>query len=121
MNTFTAIRNYLFPAHGLNEKHVEISKKAFAAVEPHILDTPRRQKAQYLSLLAVDPILQGQGLGPMLLEHGLRRMDEEDSAAWLVSLADLEKFYSGHGFAETVKVEMEGLEDWQGGMAMLRD
>jgi GNAT superfamily N-acetyltransferase len=121
MNAFTAIRNYIYPAHGLNEGNVEISKKAFAAVEPHVLDTPRRQKAQYLSLLAVDPILQGQGLGQMLLEHDLRRVDEEDSAVWLVSLANLEKFYSRHGFAETVKVEMEGLENWKGGMAMLRD
>jgi hypothetical protein len=39
----------------------------------------------------------------------------------LVSLANLEKFYSRYGFAETVKVEMEGLEDWEGGMAMRRD
>jgi predicted N-acetyltransferase YhbS len=121
MNTFTAIRNYFFPADGLNERNVEISKKAFTAVEPYVLDTPRRQKAQYLSLLAVDPVLQGQGLGQMLLEHDLRRVDKEDSAVWLVSLANLEKFYSRYGFAETVKVEMEGLEDWEGGMAMRRD
>ncbi|KAF5000254.1 hypothetical protein FGRMN_1886 [Fusarium graminum] len=42
------------------------------------------QDAQYLSLLAVDPVLQGQGLGKMLLENDLQKIDEEDSAAWLL-------------------------------------
>ncbi|KAF5679154.1 hypothetical protein FHETE_895 [Fusarium heterosporum] len=121
INAFSAMRDYIFPVHGLDARNVEISKKAFSAVEPHVLDTPRRQEAQYLSLLAVDPVLQGQGLGKMLLANDLQKIDEENSAVWLVSLAGLEKFYAGYGFSETIKVEMEGLEDWEGGMVMLRD
>jgi predicted N-acetyltransferase YhbS len=96
-------------------------EQAFSAVEPHVLDTPQRQKAHYLSLLGVDPVLQGEGLGKMLLEDGLEKVDDEDSVAWLVSLAGLEKLYARYGFAEVTKVEVEGLHDWKGGMVMVRD
>lgn len=96
-------------------------EQAFSAVEPHVLDTPTRQKAHYLSLLGVDPVLQGEGLGKMLLEDGLEKVDDEDSAAWLVSLAGLEKLYARYGFEEVTKVEVEGLHDWKGGMVMVRD
>ncbi|KAF5648961.1 puromycin n-acetyltransferase [Fusarium sp. NRRL 52700] len=121
INTFINLQEYLFPVQGLNKDNMETFEQAFSAVEPHVLNTPQRQKAHYLSLLGVDPILQGQGLGKMLLEDGLEKVDDDDSAAWLVSLAGLEKLYARYGFVEENKVEVEGLHDWKGGMVMVRD
>ncbi|KAF9767214.1 hypothetical protein IL306_000262 [Fusarium sp. DS 682] len=121
VNTFIDIKDYLFPVQGLNKDNMESFEKAFSAVESDVLNTPRRQQAHYLSLLGVDPVLQGEGLGTILLEDGLQKVDQEDSAAWLVSLAGLEKLYAKYGFEETTKVEVEGLHGWKGGMVMLRD
>ncbi|KAF5552603.1 5-carboxyvanillate decarboxylase [Fusarium mexicanum] len=118
INAFINMQEYLFPVQGLNKNNMETFEQAFSDVEPHALDTPQRQKAHYLSLLGVDPVLQGEGLGKMLLEDGLEKVDDEDSAAWLVSLAGLEKFYARYGFVEVTKVEVEGLHDWKGGMVM---
>ncbi|KAG4261762.1 hypothetical protein FPRO03_11231 [Fusarium proliferatum] len=114
VNAFIDLQEYLFPVQGLNKNNMETFEKAFSAVEPHVLDTPIRQKAHYLSLLGVDPVLQGEGLGKMLLEDGLEKVDDADSAAWLVSLAGLEKLYARYGFVEATKVEVEGLHDWKG-------
>ncbi|KAG5768737.1 hypothetical protein H9Q72_003809 [Fusarium xylarioides] len=121
VNAIIDLQEYLFPVQGLNKKNMETFEQAFSAVEPHALNTPTRQKAHYLSLLGVDPVLQGAGLGKMLLEDGLEKVDDEDSAAWLVSLAGLEKLYARYGFVEETKVEVEGLHDWKGGMVMVRD
>ncbi|KAM5371546.1 hypothetical protein ACJA88_009533 [Fusarium oxysporum] len=114
VNAFIDLQEYLFPVQGLNKNNMQTFEQAFSAVEPHVLDTPQRQKAHYLSLLGVDPVLQGEGLGKMLLEDGLEKVDDEDSVAWLVSLAGLEKLYARYGFAEVTKVEVEGLHDWKG-------
>ncbi|KAH7466122.1 hypothetical protein FOMA001_g16604 [Fusarium oxysporum f. sp. matthiolae] len=121
VNAFIDLQEYLFPVQGLNKNNMQTFEQAFSAVEPHVLDIPQRQKAHYLSLLGVDPVLQGEGLGKMLLEDGLEKVDDEDSVAWLVSLAGLEKLYARYGFAEVTKVEVEGLHDWKGGMVMVRD
>ncbi|KAI1015488.1 hypothetical protein LB504_011088 [Fusarium proliferatum] len=121
VNAFINLQEYLFPVQGLNKNNMETFEQAFSAVEPHVLDTPTRQKAHYLSLLGVDPVLQGEGLGKMLLEDGLETVDDADSAAWLVSLAGLEKLYARYGFVEATRVEVEGLHDWKGGMVMVRD
>lgn len=96
-------------------------ERTLSTVESQVLDTPARLEGQYLALLAIDPVLQGQGLGQMLLEHDLQSVDEQGSVAWLVSLAGLESFYSKFGFRETVKIDIEELESWKGGMVMLRD
>ncbi|KAF5981896.1 puromycin n-acetyltransferase [Fusarium coicis] len=121
VNAVINLQEYLFPIQGLNKKNMETFEQAFSAVEPHLLNTPQRQNAHYLSLLGVDPVLQGEGLGKMLLEDGLEKVDDDDSAAWLVSLAGLEKLYARYGFVEETKVEVEGLHDWKGGMVMVRD
>ncbi|KAF4342082.1 puromycin n-acetyltransferase [Fusarium beomiforme] len=115
---FVDLQDYLFPVQGLDKDNLETFEQAFSAVEPQVLDSPQRQKAHYLSLLGVDPVLQGEGVGKMLLEDGLQKADEEDAAAWLVSLAGLEKLYDRYGFEEATKVEVEGLQDWKGGMVM---
>ncbi|KAF5722696.1 5-carboxyvanillate decarboxylase [Fusarium mundagurra] len=114
VNAVIDLQEYLFPVQGLNKKNMETFEQAFSAVEPHVLNSPQRQKAHYLSLLGVDPVLQGEGLGKMLLEDGLEKVDDDDSAAWLVSLAGLEKLYARYGFVEETKVEVEGLHDWKG-------
>ncbi|EWG55374.1 hypothetical protein FVEG_13384 [Fusarium verticillioides 7600] len=121
VNGFLNLQEYLFPVQGLNKKNMETFEQAFSAIEPHVLNTPQRQNAHYLSLLGVDPVLQGEGLGKMLLEDGLEKVDDADSAAWLVSLAGLEELYARYGFVEETKVEVEGLHDWKGGMVMVRD
>ncbi|KAI3576439.1 hypothetical protein IWW34DRAFT_835617 [Fusarium oxysporum f. sp. albedinis] len=120
VNAFIDLQEYLFPVQGLNKNNMQTFEQAFSAVEPHVLDTPQRQKAHYLSLLGVDPVLQGEGLGKMLLEDGLEKVDDEDSVAWLVSLAGLEKLYARYGFAEVTKVEVEGLHDWKGAEKSIR-
>ena len=100
---------------------MEAFEQAFSKVESEVLDTAERREAQYLTLLAVDPVYQGQGLGQLLLEHDLERVDNEKSAAWLLSLAGLERFYEEFGFQQTVKVDVEEMGEWKGGMVMLRD
>jgi len=100
---------------------MEAFEQAFSKVESQVLDTPERREAQYLTLLAVDLVYQGQGFGQLLLEHDLKRVDEENSAAWLLSFAGLEPFYEEFGFQQTVKVDVEEMGEWKGGMVMLRD
>ncbi|RBR25053.1 uncharacterized protein FIESC28_02177 [Fusarium coffeatum] len=117
----TAVKNYLSPVHGFQKKNMEAFEQAFSKVESEVLDTAERREAQYLTLLAVDPVYQGQGLGQLLLEHDLERVDEEKSTAWLLSLAGLEPFYEEFGFQQTVKVDVEEMGEWKGGMVMLRD
>ncbi|KAJ4252465.1 hypothetical protein NW762_011066 [Fusarium torreyae] len=121
VNAVIGITNYLFPIHGSNADNAKAFERALAVTEPQVLNTPRRQGAQYLSLLGVDPVLQGEGLGKMLLEDGLRSVDQEGSASWLISLAGLERFYSRYGFMETLKIKVDGLQDWKGGMVMVRE
>ncbi|KAF4456702.1 hypothetical protein F53441_1258 [Fusarium austroafricanum] len=121
VNAFISLKDFLFPVHGYIENNWAAVEKGSTAVEEIVLDTPRKKEGQYLALLGVDPVLQGEGLGKMLLEDGLRKVDEEDSAVWLLSLAGLERFYTRYGFVETMKVEVEGLHDWKGGMVMVRD
>ena len=60
-----------------------------AAPEPH----------WYLRLLGVDPAHQGQGLGSILLAHGLRRADETGQPCYLETFAERAvPFYLRHGF-----------------------
>ncbi|EYB24743.1 hypothetical protein QX201_010671 [Fusarium graminearum] len=116
-----AVKNFLFPVYGYEIKNMATFERTLSIVESQVLDTPERQEGQYLALLAIDPVLQGQGLGQMLLEHDLQSVDKQGSVAWLVSLAGLESFYCKFGFRQTVKIDMEELEGWKGGMVMLRD
>ncbi|KAF4969330.1 hypothetical protein FSARC_3404 [Fusarium sarcochroum] len=121
VNAVISIQNYLFPIQGSNPDNAKAFERALAVTEPQVLNTPQRQEAQYLSLLGVDPVLQGEGLGRMLLEDGLRSADQEGSATWLISLAGLERFYARYGFIETLKVKIDELKDWKGGMVMVRE
>ncbi|KAL6915231.1 hypothetical protein FSHL1_012886 [Fusarium sambucinum] len=117
----TAVKNLLSPVHGFEPRNMEAFERSLSIVEPRVLDTPARREGQYLALLAIDPVLQGQGLGQILLEDDLRTVDQEGSVAWLISLAGLESFYTKFGFRETAKINIEELGHWKGGMIMLRD
>ena len=60
--------------------------------EPHL----------YLSVLGVDPALQGQGIGSRLLAPGLERCDREGIGAYLESSKEANvAFYARHGFRVT--------------------
>ena len=76
-----------------------------AAPEPH----------WYLRLLGVDPAHQGQGVGSILLEHGLRRADETGQPCYLETFAGRNvPLYLRHGF-ELVVDETEpssGIRTW---------
>lgn len=53
----------------------------------------------YLPLIATDPTWFGQGLGTLLMNHALRRCDEEGIAAYLESSNPRNiSFYERHGF-----------------------
>jgi predicted N-acetyltransferase YhbS len=62
--------------HGYEMKSMETFERSFSASESQALDTPARREAWYLAMLAVDPVLQGQGIGQLLLRHDLRNIDQ---------------------------------------------
>ncbi|TQV92032.1 acetyltransferase (GNAT) family domain-containing protein [Cordyceps javanica] len=49
--------------------------RAFALVEPRVRCSPRRRAAWYLSVVAVDPALQGRGLGVGMLRAALAHVE----------------------------------------------
>jgi len=63
----------------------------------------------YLSLLGVDPELQGRGFGSHLLQPGLRRCDQDGLPAYLET--DTERnvaLYQRHGFRVTEELPLPG-------------
>jgi GNAT superfamily N-acetyltransferase len=91
------------------------------SLEPHFLNTPRRQDSWYLSILAVHPVYQGQRLGRALLQEGLDQVDKSKSASYLVGLQSVEAFYPKFGFKEVLRANVGELKDWDGGSVMFRD
>ena len=62
-----------------------------------------------LELISIDPMLQGQGFGATLLEHGLAICDGEGAPVYLESSnpANL-SFYRRHGFELLAEVQLPG-------------
>lgn len=55
----------------------------------------------YLTLAGVDPVLQGRGIGSLLLRAGLERCDEHQVAAYLEATSPGSRnLYARHGFIE---------------------
>jgi GNAT superfamily N-acetyltransferase len=60
----------------------------------------------YLPLIAADPIWIGQGLGALLMQHALRRCDEEGVPAYLESSNPRNiSLYERHGFEIVGKIQ----------------
>ena len=95
--------------------------RAFAKIEAKLIDTPRKKSAWYLSTLAVDPSLQGQGLGGKLLMHGAQQPDKKGVPTYLVGLKGTERFYGRYGFEEIARANVGELKDWDGGSVMFRN
>ncbi len=114
-----------------------------ARLEPQFLDSPRRRAAMYLSTVAVDPSLQGKGLGVALMEDGLARCEamagvsggegqgESDGkgcgeggngrSCWLVARLGTEKFYQRFGFQKIGDSAVDEVSHWNGGAIMFRE
>ena len=89
--------------------------------EPQFLTTQRRRDAWYLSTIALHPAFQGRKLGHVLMEDGLRRVDAQGAACWLIGLRKVETFYPRYGFAEVARINVDELSVWDGGSVMFRD
>lgn len=114
------LRNKLFPIPNLDQHAAETFARVFTDIEPKLRTTPRRRDAWYLSTLAVEPSLQGNGLGSMLLNHGLERVDKADVVAWLIGLEGIDRFYERHGFVTVERANVGELGHWNGGSIMFR-
>lgn len=95
--------------------------RVFAQLEPSILNSDRRRQAWYLSLLSVHPVLQGRGLGSLLLRDGLQRADAQNRATWLVGVGGKDAFYARHGFVGVARANVGELSAWGGGLVMFRE
>ncbi|KAH7184970.1 acyl-CoA N-acyltransferase [Fusarium flagelliforme] len=114
------LRNKLFPIPNLDQHAAETFARVFTDIEPKLRTTSRRRDAWYLSTLAVEPSLQGNGLGSMLLNHGLERVDKADVAGWLIGLEGIDRFYERHGFVTVERANVGELGHWNGGSIMFR-
>lgn len=62
----------------------------------------------YLPLIGVDPAHQGQGHGSALLQHALRRCDEDHVPAYLESTNPLNiPLYERHGFKRLTTIQVD--------------
>ncbi|KAH7149529.1 hypothetical protein B0J13DRAFT_663284 [Dactylonectria estremocensis] len=120
VSTILSLHSRLFPIRSIDAHRLGIYDRVFTAIEPGILNSPRRRAAWYLSSLGVDPAVQGHGIGAMLVRDGLRKADREGVATWLVGLHGLERYYSRFGFVEVGRANVGELKDWGGGSIMFR-
>ncbi|KAG7129603.1 glutamate carboxypeptidase like protein [Verticillium longisporum] len=121
-----AVATWLWPCRSVRV----VDGNAFAAmhdrVEARLVAAdprpPRRRDAWYLSTLAVDPAVQGQGAGSWLVRDALSRIvDPEGAACWLIGLEGVEPFYDRFGFREIDRANEGRLADWTGGAVMIRE
>jgi predicted N-acetyltransferase YhbS len=96
-------------------------KRALPAILPLLRDSPSRQKAWHLLTLAIDPAFQNKGLGTMLVQRGLSRVDKQDLTAWLISREGLEGWYGRFGFVEKGRANIGELAHWSGGAVMFKE
>jgi GNAT superfamily N-acetyltransferase len=83
----------------------EISKDITAVINGMAEHHPS-EPHWYLPLVAADPNWIGQGLGTLLMEHALRRCDEEGIAAYLESSNPRNiSFYQRLGFKITGRIQ----------------
>jgi GNAT superfamily N-acetyltransferase len=68
-----------------------------------------KEPHHYLGILAVDPPLQGKGLGKTLIAPGVARADAEKKLCYLETAKETNlPFYRRHGFEVTEEVRLPG-------------
>jgi GNAT superfamily N-acetyltransferase len=89
----------------LRSAHRMAALRLFAEVERRHLKAPH----WYLGLLAVDPTLQGRGLGSQLITPGIEAADEEGMPCYLETQRESNvAWYARFGFELTETVELGG-------------
>lgn len=126
VNAYRRAGEYLYPSRSgdpemadvFNVMHDRIEKK----LDEEDPSPPRRREAWYLSTLGVDPKVQGQGAGSLLVREALRTIiDPEGAACWLVGTKGVEPFYERLGFTCIGRANEGRLADWDGGAIMMRE
>lgn len=115
------LRTGLWPYQCANPAMVGAEKRVLPALLPLLRDPPSRQKAWLLRTLVVNPDVQKEGLGAMLVRHGLSRADKEGLTTWLLSREGLEGWYGRFGFVERGRANIGELSAWNGGAVMFRE
>ena len=116
----SAVASWSHPDHGPNPLHFFaagvrclslMGSRAPLAVWG-FLKTVRRQPKErhfYLTLLAVDPPLQGRGLGSFLLGSLLTQSDTEQRPVYLEATSERNfRFYQRHGFQLMQTIQLPG-------------
>ena len=73
-----AFRYVLSRGPKIDTTALKAAVRVISRQESQLLNTPRRRAAQYLSVIAIDPDLQGSGLGLALMEDGLAQCEAMD-------------------------------------------
>jgi predicted N-acetyltransferase YhbS len=115
------LRTKLRPYRSADPAMAGAEKRALPALLPLLRERPSRQRAWLLQTLAMDPAYQKKGLGTMLVQHGLTRVDNEGLTVWLLSMKGVEGWYERLGFVEKGRANIGELARWEGGAVMFRE
>lgn len=119
---FITLRFKLNPIKDMNPHTAAALQRTLSPIEKELKNTPRRKEAWYLSVVAVDPAYQGQGLGRLLLEEVLKVMDQAGVVTWLVGLRGLEGLYEKFGFKTLARANVGEMAAWEdAGYVMFRE
>jgi predicted N-acetyltransferase YhbS len=121
MRAALSLRNSLFPIRNLEQNSGGAYQRTVDALAPEVFNTPRRKQAWYLSTLAVDPVLQGRGIGSMVLRDGLHKAAQHGKATWLVGVYGTDVLYSRFGYVEVARANVGELSEWDGGYLMFTE
>ncbi|KAM0287283.1 hypothetical protein ACHAQH_000598 [Verticillium albo-atrum] len=126
VNAARAAATWLWPCRSIDPVQGNVFDGVHDRVEARVIASdpspPRRRDAWYLSTLAVDPAVQGQGTGSWLVRDALSGVvDPEGAACWLIGLEGVEPFYERFGFKQIDSANEGRLADWTGGSVMMRE
>jgi len=98
----------MYPTERTNFDLDAAYNRAIAAVEN--TDVTGDQKYNVLQLLATDPDHQRKGLGKALLEHGLKRADQQGMPCYMLASTLGKPLYEKHGFVVKAEVPFDGTQ-----------